>query len=169
MYRPRSIFAFFLVLAFWFLLSGNFSLYNLILGTAVSLVTVVFFRNYLLHKPSRPLGIAGYTKKFFLLVIFTPVFVFQAYKASLQVIKLIIFPSLINPGIVEIKTDAPTVSAVSMLANLITLTPGTLTMDYNDDKNTYYIHWIQITTHDSKEMREIIIGAFEPWIDRIFG
>ncbi len=169
MYRPRSIFAFFLVLAFWFLLSGNFSISNLILGTAVSFVTVLFFLNYLLHRPVRPIGFLGYLRKLILMILFVPVFIFQAYKASLQVLKLIFFPSQISPGIVRIKTDAPTVSAVSMLANLITLTPGTITLDYDEEENYYYIHWIQVTTHDNEEMREIIIGAFEPWINRIFG
>lgn len=169
-YSPRRIFTLFLIVVFWLLLSGNFSLTNVVVGTAVSLVTVTFFINYLIHKHAEDIGVLTYFKKFLLLLLFSPVFFYQAYKASLQVLKLI-FTSTKNleSGFVEVKTDAPTISAVSMLANLITLTPGTITVDYSSNKNCYYVHWIQITEKNDEDIREEIIGPFEPWIRRIFG
>ena len=76
-----------------------------------------------------------------------------------------------NPGIVKITTDINSDYGLAMLANCITLTPGTITMDiYEEDngKNSMYIHWIDATTEDTEEASKIIKGRFEYFVRRLF-
>ena len=75
-----------------------------------------------------------------------------------------------NPGIVKIKTDLKNEYAQAMLANSITLTPGTITMDIAEENgNTYYyIHWIDVATQDIDEASDEIKGTMEKWIRRIW-
>ncbi len=56
-----------------------------------------------------------------------------------------------------------------MLANSITLTPGTLTVDVDDSGETgvYYIHWINVTDEDPSE--ESVYGSFGRWARRVAG
>ncbi len=80
--------------------------------------------------------------------------------ANWDVAKRVIDPKLpINPGIVAIKTNLKEDYKKLMLANSITLTPGTITMDVRDD--TLFIHWIDVTTKDTEEASEEIAGDFE--------
>jgi len=76
----------------------------------------------------------------------------------------------INPGIVKISPDLKTDLGITMLANSITLTPGTLTVDIDEDKNDLYIHWINVKKEALKKKPvecKHICGKFEEWIRRI--
>jgi len=76
----------------------------------------------------------------------------------------------INPGIVKISPDLKTDLGITMLANSITLTPGTLTVDIDENKNDLYIHWINVKkealTKKPVDCKHIC-GSFEKWIRRI--
>ena len=76
----------------------------------------------------------------------------------------------INPGIVKIETKLKSDYGLAMLANCITLTPGTIAMDIVEEKGSVYmyIHWIDVKTKEEEEASNIIKGAFEPWVRRIF-
>jgi multicomponent Na+:H+ antiporter subunit E len=61
--------------------------------------------------------------------------------ANLRVAADVIAPRLrARPGIVAIPLDAKTDAEITVLANLITLTPGTLSIDVSDDRRTLYVH-----------------------------
>ncbi len=66
--------------------------------------------------------------------------------------------------------DLPDGYAEAMLANSITLTPGTITLDIaeEDGKDYYYIHWIDVAETDRVKAGEIIKGRMEKWIGRIW-
>ena len=51
----------------------------------------------------------------------------------------------IQPGIVAVPLDAKTDFEITLLANLITMTPGTLSLDVSDDRRTLYIHAMYVT------------------------
>ncbi len=55
-----------------------------------------------------------------------------------------------------------------MLANLITLTPGTISVDIDENTGELFIHCINIPMEETINHKEEIIGAFEPWVLRIF-
>ena len=73
----------------------------------------------------------------------------------------------IRPGIVKIKTSLTSESAITALANSITLTPGTLTVDLTDD-GTLYVHWINVRSDDVDEATRMIARKFEYFLERIF-
>ena len=72
----------------------------------------------------------------------------------------------IRPGIVKVKTRLKSDMARTFLANSITLTPGTLTIDCIDEY--LYVHWINITSDDPEKETELIVTRFENLLERIF-
>jgi multicomponent Na+:H+ antiporter subunit E len=84
-------------------------------------------------------------------------------KANLDVAYRVI-TGRIRPGIVRIPTGLRTDFGTAFLANSITLTPGTLTVDA-DDKRNLYVHWINVT--DRKPSASKVCGSFPVWARRI--
>lgn len=90
-------------------------------------------------------------------------------KANLDVAYRVI-TGRINPGIVKIHPDLKTDLGITMLANSITLTPGTLTVDIDEETNDLYVHWINV---DKKALEnkpvecKYICGNFPKWVRRI--
>ncbi len=100
-------------------------------------------------------------------LIYVPFFLFYCIKANIDVMLRVINPDVpIRPGIVKIRTTLTTDMAKTFLANSITLTPGTLTIDI--DGQDLYIHWINIHTDDTEKRTAEICGRFEPLLRRIF-
>lgn len=169
MYRSRIIFVFASIYLFWLLLSGNLTPANVILGILTCIFTMLFFRGFLLSQPKTKLPLFSYIKRTLVFFLFLPIFFFQAYKSSLQVLRLVIKPKIeLNQGIVKVPTDVKSINGMTMLANLITLTPGTISVDIDEDNQAFYVHWINVTLDRSKDIKEEIIGAFEPWMIKIF-
>jgi multicomponent Na+:H+ antiporter subunit E len=106
--------------------------------------------------------------RIFWLIIYIPVFFYYMIMANFDVLYRALHPQLpIKPGIVKIKTNLKTVSARVALANSITLTPGTMTVDLTDD-GTLYIHWINVKSTDTEKATEYIAKPFEYFLSRIF-
>ena len=102
------------------------------------------------------------------LLFYLPVFFYYVMKANLDVVYRVLHPKMpIHPGIVKIKTTLKSDSAITALANSITLTPGTLTVDVTDD-GYLYIHWINVKSTDVHEASKLIAHKFEFFIERIF-
>jgi multicomponent Na+:H+ antiporter subunit E len=73
----------------------------------------------------------------------------------------------LNPGIVSVRTRLGSPLGRTVLANSITLTPGTLSVEIKGD--TLYVHWIDITSTDSEEAAKEIVAGFEKYLEVIFG
>jgi multicomponent Na+:H+ antiporter subunit E len=104
----------------------------------------------------------------FLAYLIGPFFIGMA-KANFDVAYRVI-TGKINPGIVKISPDLKTDLGITMLANSITLTPGTLSVDIDEDKNDLYIHWINVKK-EALEKKPVdckyICGNFEKWVRRV--
>jgi len=98
----------------------------------------------------------------FFIYIIGPFF-WDLTKANLDVAYRII-TGKIRPGIVKIHTGLKTDSGITLLANSITLTPGTLTVDV-DEKNDLYVHWINVK-HKEPKIEEVC-SNFQKWAKRI--
>lgn len=99
-------------------------------------------------------------------VIYLVVFLKNLVLSNWDVAKRVIDPKLpINPGIVAIKTNLKEDYKKLMLANSITLTPGTITLDVKDD--TLYIHWIDVIAKDIEKAGKEIAGDFERTISAL--
>lgn len=76
-------------------------------------------------------------------------FLYELVKANLQVAYDVATPKFfMNPGIIGIPLDAKTDLEITLLANMITLTPGTLSLDVSSDRKTLYVHAMYITNRE---------------------
>ncbi|MBI9060512.1 MAG: Na+/H+ antiporter subunit E [Marinilabiliaceae bacterium] len=150
-------------LALWLLFSGNLSISSLVIGLIVSVITVLSFHRYLVWdvaKLFQPI-------RYYWFAIYLFIFAWECLKANLDVAYRVLHPDLpIKPGIVKVKTRLKTDIARTTLANSITMTPGTITVDIVDD--FIYVHWIYVSSTDPIQYTEKISGRFEKYIQRIF-
>jgi multicomponent Na+:H+ antiporter subunit E len=98
-----------------------------------------------------------------------PVFAWALLKANIDVAVRLLSPKLpIRPGIVKIKTNLKSESGLTFLANSITLTPGTTTVDIDRENGFLYVHWLNVKTEDVDEASRLIAWKYEKILDRIF-
>jgi multicomponent Na+:H+ antiporter subunit E len=131
----------------------SFSFQELTTGFIVSfIIAMLYVKNYPSSDSFRFRPIAY--------IIYLITFLKALVLANWDVAKRVIDPKLpINPGIVAIKTNLQEDYKKLMLANSITLTPGTITMRVTDD--TLFIHWIDVVTSEIEKAGEEIAGDFE--------
>jgi multicomponent Na+:H+ antiporter subunit E len=134
------------------------------LGIALAGILAIIF-----GKNSSVFGKFRLTPKVFVYsLIYLVVLSWEILKSNIDVALRVINPKLpINPGIVKVKTKLKSPMGRMILANSITLTPGTLTIDIVDDE--FYIHWIDVKTLDADEASRKILGKFEKILEVIYG
>ncbi|NOX16840.1 MAG: Na+/H+ antiporter subunit E [Chlorobi bacterium] len=159
----RFIFTFAVYFLIWMGFTTSFDPQELIAGAVLSLI-ITFFS----YKSFTDLGLSFLNpKRLFNIVKYMFVFIIALFKANFDVAKRVINPKLpINPGIVAYKTKLKSDTAKVFLANSITLTPGTLTVDVIGD--TLYIHWIDVITKDPQKIYSEIGEQFEVILKEIF-
>ncbi|MCM8786587.1 MAG: Na+/H+ antiporter subunit E [Candidatus Omnitrophica bacterium] len=100
---------------------------------------------------------------------YIPIFIWECFKANIDVAIRVISPHKpLNPGIVKIKTSLKSDTALTFLANSITLTPGTLTVDVDKENGFLYVHWIDVKSKDIEKNTQIIVRKFEKILEKIF-
>jgi multicomponent Na+:H+ antiporter subunit E len=101
-------------------------------------------------------------------VVYMVVLAWYVLKANFDVAYRVMHPEMpINPGIVKIRTALKSPAGITALANSITLTPGTLTVQAEPD-GTLYVHWIDVKTTDPEEAHDLIVRRLESLLKRVF-
>ncbi len=155
--------AFILSLILWMLLTWNWSPFNLAAGVVVAVLTALMTGMEFGGKAHKFIQLRRYA--YFL--AFIPVFLLQLVKANILMAYRVLSPRLpIKPSIVKAKTKLESHTGRAFLANAITLTPGTLTVEIKDD--TLYIHWIYTYATREEEVARQVIQRFEPFLKEIF-
>jgi len=158
----RYITVFILSLIFWLLITFKLTLPNIIVGCVAAIIcSAVFGRSYFhdVHKFLQP-------HRYFWFIIYLFIFIWACIKANFDVAYRVLHPAMpIRPGIVKVKTSLKSDFARTLLANSITMTPGTITVDIIGDY--LYIHWIYIRSEDPEVYTGLITGVFEKYIKRI--
>jgi len=142
----------------WFALTDIKDIQEVITGIVIALLISLLAGHFLVvNQTSR-----GVLRRLLYLVIYIFRFLWELMKANLNVAYLVIHPKLpIKPGIVKIKTKLTKDSALTLLGNSITLTPGTMTVDINEDKKELYIHWIYVKEVQEEKATQEISQNFE--------
>lgn len=181
---------FVLCYGFWILLTWSFDPQELIGGAIVSFFVALFSSRIFIHEKAFWLFNPA---KLFALIAYVFVFLDELWKANCDVARRCYGGCKdIYPGIVKIPTKLKSLYGESMLANSITLTPGTITLDIADENATgdtyFYVHCIDVTEYEQKELvyddhtgkektltysvgdkaSEGIKGRMERWIRRIW-
>jgi len=150
----------------WLLLTASGSIWTIdviIAGVILSIIAAViahkiFIKDYTLAHPKRWIVLFAYLFYFF----------YEMAKANIDVAYRVI-TGKINPGIIKISPGLKSDLAVTVLANSITLTPGTLSIDVDKDKNLY-VHWINVDENmltDIPRPCKPICASFPKWARRI--
>jgi len=165
----RRLIYFILAFVIWILLTwpfvdGKIDVQIVIAGLIASVIVAVLFHEVLPKEYSVFIS----PVRMFWLLVYVPVFFYYVIKANLDVVYRALHPKMpIRPGIVKIKTILKTQSGITALANSITLTPGTLTVDLTDD-GYLYIHWINVKSDDVEQATKFIAQRFEWFLKKIF-
>jgi len=160
----RRLIYFVLAFIIWMLLTWQTDAQVIIAGLIASAIVSLLFHEIL---PKEHLVFISPIRIFWALV-YVPVFFYYMIKANFDVVYRALHPKMpIKPGIVKIKTNLKTQSGITALANSITLTPGTLTVDLTDD-GFLYIHWINVKSDDIEQATELIARRFEWFLQKIF-
>lgn len=158
----RYITVFILSLIFWLLITFKLNLPNIVVGSVAALICSALFSRYYFHGVYKFLQ----PRRYFWFVVYFFIFIWECIKANLDVAYRVLHPAMpIRPGIVKVKTSLKSDLARTLLANSITMTPGTITVDIIDDQ--LYIHWIYIKSEDPEVYTKMITGVFEKYIKRI--
>ncbi len=147
----------------WMLLTFSLNAYNIIVGLFTALIVTLLFGHRFLQdwkKFYNPL-------RYIWGLIYVVVLIWDCIKANFDVAYRVLSPKMpIKPGIVKVKSSLKTDIAKVFLANSITMTPGTITVDIIDDY--FYVHWIYVSSNDPAVYTEKIIGRFEKLLKKVF-
>jgi|SRR5690606_3105159 len=126
-----------ILLAFiWIALTGTFSLGNYAFG-----FVVCFGIMWLISTKRRE---EQYFNRIPRIISFFFYFLYELIKANYQVASDVITFKNMRPGIIRVPLEAKTNLEITLLANFINLTPGTIILDISDDKEVFYIHSIMV-------------------------
>lgn len=125
----------------WMFLSESYTFKTFIVGYVLGAVLLLILNRFF---PSR-----FYLRPIYRFLILVFIFVRELISANIDVVKLVyqINPD-IEPGIFKLPIEVKKNWEITLLANLITLTPGTLTVAISDDQSTLFIHAMHIDTID---------------------
>jgi len=153
---------FLLSLAFWLMITFSLTIPNLITGSVASLICTLFFGHFFVSNVYKLLQ----PKRYFWFMVYLVVIIWECIKANLDVAYRVLHPAMpIKPGIVKVKTTLRSDLAKTLLANSITMTPGTIAVDIIGD--CLYVHWIYVRSEDPEIYTRMITGAFEKTIKKM--
>ncbi len=159
----RSVILFIFLFLIWFLLTG-FHTQELIAGAVVALLITLIYNQKAVVFEELKLN----PKSLIYGVLYLFVFLIELVKSNVDVAARVVNPKLpIHPGIVKVKTKLNSRMGRLILANSITLTPGTLTVETKDE--FFYIHWINVSSETIEETSNQIVARFERYLEVIFG
>ncbi len=143
-----------LMVAVWVVFSENFSLQTILIGAVASVVALVLTNRLILKSDYAAL----YHVRFVPALWYAVRLVVAIYVAGFQALARML-SGKINVGIVDITTELEDPFAVSLLANSITLTPGTVTLVQSG--SSLRVIWLDCTTNDPEIAGPIVKGPFE--------
>jgi len=152
----RLLFWTVLLFGMWLILTSNFQMPNILVGATVSFSIALLYTKLFTHNTFE--FINPFWLGVYILVLLKNIII-----SNLQITKRTLSKDMkLSPAIVAVKTELKSEWKKLLLANSITLTPGTLTLDVKDD--TLFIHVIEYREGSSKES---ITKEFEDIIAKI--
>ncbi|MBR5429147.1 MAG: Na+/H+ antiporter subunit E [Firmicutes bacterium] len=168
---PKVAATFVVCYAFWLLVTWSVATEELIGGAVVCLAVALFSSRFFIHDHEKPLLLLQPRRLFALVWYCLVVFPGELLKANLDVVRRTFSPHIpLNSGIVKVPVNVRSSYGRAMLADSITLTPGTITMECAEDEGQlyYYIHWLDVKEEDPEKAGDIIKGRMEKWVRRIW-
>ncbi|SOC44136.1 Na+/H+ antiporter subunit E [Salinicoccus kekensis] len=147
-----------LIAIIWMFLNDSYTMANFVFGFLIGLLLLFVLRRFM--------EFDFYFVRVIAFARLVWIFLIEMIKANIDVAKVVLRPKLNNkPGIIAVDTSLETELEISTLAALITLTPGTVSMDFSADGKTIYVHSIDVDDRDA--MVAQIKGSFEKAIKEV--
>ncbi|HRP61870.1 MAG TPA: Na+/H+ antiporter subunit E [Phycisphaerales bacterium] len=136
----------------WSLMMEGFTLATLVIGFISSYVLLWFLRPLI--------GGSGYFNKMHQIAAFTIFFVRELIVANLRIAWHVVTPSsFFKPGIIAVPLEEQTDLEATLLANVLTLTPGSFSVDLSSDRKVLYVHVMDVD--DADRVRQEIKDQYE--------
>lgn len=143
----------------WVIVTGSFTVLNFLFGFILSIFALWLIRG--------EVGAQGYFTKSYRVVSLFLLFLYELILSAWRVMILVLSPKMdIKPGIFAFPLTLENDGEITLLANMITLTPGTLSVDVSDDKKYIYVHAIDAS--DPEATKKDIAEGFERKIAEAF-
>lgn len=118
----------------WVILSGSFSPWNLFMGFMLGYGVLLLMQH-------RVPELSAYSRRLPRVILFVGYFLKELFKANLRVAFDVVTPkTYMQPGVIGIPLSATTNAEITMVSSMISLTPGTLSLDVSNDRKVLYIH-----------------------------
>jgi multicomponent Na+:H+ antiporter subunit E len=147
----------------WLLFTGTVAAFPLLLGLFFS--TIIAMLTYHLFIEEQEAARRDLIPRMYLLIGYLILIMFKVYIASFRIAWKVATGD-ITPRIVHFRTRLRSDLARVALANSITLTPGTLTLDLDEDH--LVVHWLDASTTHSGYAARLIARPFERWLKKIW-
>lgn len=142
----------------WMMLTSEFTFVSFCIGFVLG-VTVLFVLSHILKKPFYGIVIWAWGK---LIVLFIK----ELYIANIDILKIVLRRKInTKPGIVALHMELQEDWEKTLLASMISLTPGTMPIAFSDDGKSMYIHCIHV--EDKDELVASIKNSFEHAIKEV--
>lgn len=143
----------------WTAVTGSFSLANLVFGFLLAAFAI-----YLVREQT---GAKSYINRLVLITRLILLFIKELVKSAYKVALTVLSPTMeLKPGFIAYELKVTSDMEITLLANLITLTPGTLSVDVSDDRKLLFIHALDCGDPDA--IRADIESGFERAIMEAF-
>lgn len=139
----------------WMFLQNSYTGSSFLIGYVLGIVILLVMRRFLTFD--------FYMKRVWAIFKLIILFIREMTLANIDMVKIVLGPKdTIKPGIIAMPTNLETQWEITLLACLISLTPGTISMDFSDDNKIIYIH--AVNSEDKEEVIKNIRENFEQTI-----
>lgn len=143
----------------WAMATGNLTLPSLLMG--------VFVGGGVLHLVGPVLGDPRYGIRFYKAVALALFFLWEMLASGVRVARDVLRPRLdLTPAVVSVPLDLKHDVAIVLLANMVSLTPGTLSIDLAEDRSCLFVHTMY--GEDPEAARRAVKDTFERRIQEVF-
>lgn len=149
----------------WCFVHGSVTIENFLFGLVLSLIVIKPFKP--LYRFGEEISLKGAVVHIPKQIKYFAKLIIEILKANIMVARIVFSPKIdIKPGIIAVPINTITNGGITAIANTITLTPGTLTIDLSEDKSVLYVHCIDASDPDG--IRESIKNDLEKYVLEAF-
>lgn len=150
----------------WSFVSGDISILNFVIGSVLGLVIIRSLEK--LYRPDKDIPFRSITEHVPKFAVYFVILLIEITKASVQIARIILSPGMdIRPGIIAVPIRTTKDASITAIANTISLTPGTLTVDVSEDLTKLYVHAIDASEPEAlrhsirDKLEKYVLEAFE--------
>ncbi|MDD5745789.1 MAG: Na+/H+ antiporter subunit E [Candidatus Omnitrophica bacterium] len=160
-----SVLLFICCVVIWLGLNWPLTAGSLLSGVIVSIIVAALTGDMFVTRPH----IAAHVRRYFWLAYYIVLLAVEVVKANIDIVFRVVHPDIpVNPGIVRVKTTIKSETGLTLLANSITCSTGTCTVDVDAGNGEVYVHWLDVKSQNTEAATELIVKKFEKVLQRIF-